>query len=145
MVINIFPEGYIRSSQLRCICTDDIYRYITISCVCLDISSRAVSPLLLVKKIQLFLFLLGRFTHPAPSVPFFPAQETTIEHMLAFERLSEHSDSWVKRNYPSLYHFNCRLTFMDSFTCLHNIIIISISISLSLYAHTSRCHANIHT
>ena len=54
-------------------------------------------------------FVFARTLH-APSESFFPAQETTIEHMLASERLSEHSDSWVKRNYPSLYHFNCRLT-----------------------------------
>ena len=54
-------------------------------------------------------FVFARTLH-APSASFFPAQETTIEHMLASERLSEHSGAWVKRNYPSLYHFNCRLT-----------------------------------
>ena len=52
-------------------------------------------------------FVFARTLH-APSESFFPAQETTIEHMLASERLSEHSGTWVKRNYPSLYHFNCR-------------------------------------
>ena len=54
-------------------------------------------------------FVFARTLH-APSVSFFPAQETTIEHMLASERLSEHSDAWVKQNHHSLYHFNCRLT-----------------------------------
>ena len=56
-------------------------------------------------------FGFARTLH-APSESFFPAQETTIEHMLAFERLSEHSDSWVKQNCHSLYHFNCRLTLV---------------------------------
>ena len=46
-------------------------------------------------------FVFARTLH-APSESFFPAQETTIEHMLASERLSEHSGAWVKRNYPSL-------------------------------------------
>ena len=44
-------------------------------------------------------FVLARTLH-APNATFFPAQETTIEHMLAFERLSEHSDSWVKAKLP---------------------------------------------
>ena len=37
----------------------------------------------------------------------FSTQEMTIEHMLASERLSEHSGAWVKQNHHSLYHFNC--------------------------------------
>ena len=40
-------------------------------------------------------FVFARTLH-APSESIFPAQETTIEHMLASERLSEHSDSMVK-------------------------------------------------
>ena len=50
-------------------------------------------------------FGFARTLH-APSASFIPAQETTIEHMLASERLSEHSDAWVKQNHHSLYHFN---------------------------------------
>ena len=44
MAINIFPQGYIRSSQVRCIRTDEIYRYITISCVCLTFRQGVVCP-----------------------------------------------------------------------------------------------------
>ena len=45
-------------------------------------------------------FVFARTLH-APSVSFFPAQETTIEHMLASERLSEHSVAWVKQKFPA--------------------------------------------
>ena len=45
-------------------------------------------------------FVFARTLH-APSASFFPAQETTIEHMLASERLSEHSGTWVKQKFPA--------------------------------------------
>ena len=46
-------------------------------------------------------FVFARRTLHATRAPFFPAQETTIEHMLASERLSEHSGTWVKQKFPA--------------------------------------------
>ena len=41
-------------------------------------------------------FVFARTLH-APSVSFFPAQETTIEHLFANDRLSEQVESWVTK------------------------------------------------
>ena len=50
-------------------------------------------------------FVFARTLH-APSESFFPAQETTIEHMLASERLSEHNGTKSLKSFLPLGHFN---------------------------------------
>ena len=44
-------------------------------------------------------FVFARTLHASRTQ--FPAQETTKEHMLASERLSEHSGTWVKQKFPA--------------------------------------------